>query len=295
MEDSTEDVSKELRKIMELSEASDDMDEPGKEFLKRPLGPPGGVPPPSPPVGAMVGGVGIKGINLAGETAISSPRLQRPGAAKSRDRSDNNKEITEQPTTPGKSSLQSMSMPLAPLSVPVSPGAAKETVGRDLSVIKPPSKETSQQADVNREAQLLVAGHNSAIEELKKLQAEERDKVEQQFVKELKDLKELLSNQNEMSLDSFRKKLAAEQLSEEKQLRAQKETFLNELRLRIKEEGNEEEAKLMEAKQDTIRKLKQQVRMILNRTISGLTFYNDLFATCILCASKSVLVSDHFI
>ena len=252
-------MSKELRKIMELSEASDDMDEPGNEFLKRPLGR-SGIPPPSPPVAAVVGGVSIKGVNLAGDTATYSPRLQRPGAAKFRDRSDINKEITEQPTTPGKSSLQAPFSSLAPLSIPVGLGAAKLTVAMDSSIIKPLSKETPQQADVNREeAQLLVAEHNKAIEELKKLQAEEHGKVEQQFVKELKDLKESLSNQNEISLDLFRKKLAAEQLSEEKQLRAQKETFFNELRLRIKEEGDEEEAKLMEAKQDTIRKLKQQV------------------------------------
>lgn len=240
---------------MELSEASDDVDEPGNEFLKRP----GGIPPPSPPVEAVVGGVRTKGVSLTGETATSSPRLQRPGAAKSRDRSNSNKEIPDQPTTPGKSSLQAPFAPLAPLSTPVGPGAAKMAVATDSAVVKQLSKETPQQADVNRESQLLAAERESNIEELKKAHAEERAKVQQQFVQELKDLKESLSDQNEISLDSFRKKLATEQLSEEKKLRAQKETFLNELRLRIKEEGDEEEAKLMEAKQDTIRKLKQQV------------------------------------
>ena len=241
---------------MELSEASDDVDEPGNEFLKRP----GGIPPPSPPVVAVVGGVKTKGVSLTGETATSSPRLQRPGAAKSRDRSNSNKEMPDQPATPVKSSLQALFTPLASLSTPVAgPGAAKVAVATDSAVVKPLTKETPQQADVNREAQLLAAEHESTIEELKKVHAEERAKVQQQFVLELNDLKESLSNQNEISLDSFRKKLATEQLSEEKKLRAQKETFLNELRLRIKEEGDEEEAKLMEAKQDTIRKLKQQV------------------------------------
>lgn len=134
--------------------------------------------------------------------------------------------------------------------VATDPGAVKSLLSKEMP---------SQRAGANREAQLLVAEHESTIEELKKAHEEERAKVERQFVQELKDLKESLSNQNEISLDSFRKKLATEQLSEEKQLRAQKETFLNELRLRIKEEGDEEEAKLVEAKQDTIRKLKQQV------------------------------------
>lgn len=240
---------------MELSEASDDMDEAGNEFLRRP----GGIPPPSPPVEPVIGGVKMKGVSLTGETATSSPRLQRPGAAKSRDRTNSNKEIPDQPATPGKSSLQAPFTPLAPLSTPVGPGVAKVAVATDSTVVKPLSKEMPQQADVNRGAQLLVTEHESTIEELKKAHAEERAKVQQQFVRELKDLKESLSNQNEISLDSFRKKLATEQLSEEKQLRAQEETFLNELRLRIKEEGDEEEAKLVEAKQDTIRKLKQQV------------------------------------
>lgn len=255
---------------MELSEASDDMDEPGNEFLKRPGGI--GIPPPSPPVVAVGGGIKTKGVNLTRETAISSPRLQRPGAAKSRDRSNsNNKEthIPDQPTTPGKSSLQAPFAPLVPLSVPPGgPGVAAKVAAAtadSATIVKPLlSKETPpQRADGSRETQVLVAGHESTIEELKKAHAEERAKVEQQFAQELKDLKESLSNQNEISLDSFRKKLATEQLSEEKQLRAQKESFLNELRLRIKEEGDEEEAKLMEAKQDTIRKLKQQVSHLI--------------------------------
>ena len=255
-------MSKELRKIMELSEASDEAEEAGgNEFLKRPMGPPGSIPPPSPPVAAMVGGVNIKGIRLAGEAAMSSPRLQRPGAAKSRDRSNSNKEMSEEPTTPGKSSLQPPFTPLAPLSIPVGPRAAKVMDATDFSTVKPLSKVVPQQDGVNREAQLLVAEHNSTIEDLKKSHAEERAKVHRQFVQELKDVKESLSNQNKTSLDSFRKKLAAEQLSEEKQLRAKKETFLSELRLRIKEEGDEEEARLVEAKQDTIRKLKQQVSL----------------------------------
>ncbi len=255
---------------MELSEASDDMDEPGNEFLKRPGGI--GIPPPSPPVVAVGGGVKAKGFNLTGETGTSSPRLQRPGAAKSRDRtSSSNKEthVPDQPTmTPGKSSLQAPFSPLVSLSSPVGPGvAAKGAAATDLAAgaVKPLlSKETPPlHVDVSRKAQMVVADHESTVEELKRAHAEERAKVEQQFVQELKDLKESLSNQNEISLNSFRKKLATEQLSEEKQLRAQKETFLNELRLRIKEEGDEEEAKLMEAKQDTIRKLKQQVNLLI--------------------------------
>ena len=256
---------------MELSEASDDMDEPGNEFLKRPGGI--GIPPPSPPVVAVGGGIKTKAVNLTGEAAVSLPRLQRPGAAKSRDRSNSgNKEtlVPDQPTTPGKSSLQAPFAPVVPLSIPPGgPGsgvAAKVAAATDSAAAVKPllSKEIPpRQADVSREAQLLVAGHESTIEELKKAHAEERAKVEQQFLQELKDLKESLSNQNESSLDSFRKKLATEQLSEEKQLRAQKETFLNKLRLRIKEEGDEEEAKLMEAKQDTIRKLKQQVSHLI--------------------------------
>ena len=249
---------------MELSEASDGMDEPGNEFLKRP----GGIPPPSPPVVAAGGGLKMnKEVSLTGVTVTSSPRLQRPGAAKFRDRSDSNKEIhvPDQPTTSGKSSLQAPLTSLVPLSIHAGPGAAaKVAVATTDLADKPLSKETSPQlADVNREAQLLVAEHESTVEELKKAHAEERAKIQQQFVQELKDLKESLSNQNEISLDSFRKKLAAEQLSEEKQLRTQKETFLNELRLRIKEEGDEEEAKLMEAKQDSIRKLKQQVSLLI--------------------------------
>lgn len=253
---------------MELSEASDDMDEPGNEFLKRPGGI--GIPPPSPPVVAVGGGVKTKGVNLTGEAAVSSPRLQRPGAAKSRDRSNSgNKEtlVPDQPTTPGKSSLQAPFAPVVPLSIPSGgPGggvAAKVAAATDSAAAIKPLLSKEIPPHQSREAQLLVAGHESTIEELKKAHAEECTKVEQQFLQELKDLKESLSNQNELSLDSFRKKLAMEQLSEEKQLRTQKETFLNELRLRIKEEGDEEEAKLMEAKQDTIRKLKQQVSHLI--------------------------------
>lgn len=265
-----EDVSKELRKVMDLSEGSDDADMAGNEFLKRPTGPPIGMPPPSPPIVAVVGGVNLKGVNLAGESPSSSPRFQRPSAAKSRDRSNSNKGM-EEPTAPVKSSLQPITQ-LAPLSIPVGgvvvPGKIGVTIETGMaksSTVKPLSKETSQQPDASsrvREAQLEME-HNTAIERLKRSHAEELAKLRQQFACELEDLKESLTNQNEINLDSFRKKLAAEQLLDEKQLRTQKETFLSALKSRLKEEGDEEEARLMEAKQDTIRKLKQQVSVSL--------------------------------
>lgn len=244
-------MSKELRKIMALSEASDDMDAPETEFLKRPMGPSGGIPPPSPPV--------VSGVNLAGGIAASFPKAQRPGAAKLRDKSSN-MGLGKELTSPGTSALE---LKLSPFSVPVGPGVAKVLNATESSVSKLLSIDAPQEADVDKDSQLLVAQHNSVMEDLKKSHAEECAKIQEEYEQELKHLKESLSNDNETNLDTFRKKLAAEQLSEEKKLRTQQETFLIELRARIKEEGDEEEAKLMEVKQDTIRKLKQLVSLLI--------------------------------
>ena len=258
MDDSTEDVSKELKKIMELSEGSDNYEDAAmNEFLKRPIGLSIGIPPPSPPVSAAVGGVNVRGglNSTAGDVPSSSPRLQRPNAARSRDRSSSSSKDNQpnEPTAPMKSS--------APLSISVG-GTAPET---NVVSIKPLDKGAAHQSDPNKEAQMLTTQHTQTVESLKKSHEDGLTKLRQQFDRELEDVKKSLVIQNEASLDVFRKKLASEQLSDEKQLRAQKETFLSELRSRLKEEGDEEEAKLMEAKQDAIRKLKQQVSLFCMR------------------------------
>ena len=242
---------------MEISDASDD-DAAANEFLKRPTGPSSGVPPPSPPVAAVVGGVNARGRSLTGEVAPLSPRFQRPSAAKSRERSNSNKEISDEPATPVKSSQQPITK-LAPLSISV----GDKPHGANVLTAQPPVVSTHPQPDTShgREAELLAAKHASTLESVKRSHAEELTKLRQHFAQELEDLKKSLVDQNEASLDSFRKKLAAEQLSDEKQLKAQKEMFVSELRSRIKEEGDEEEAKLMEAKQDAVRKIKQQVNL----------------------------------
>lgn len=230
---------------MELSEGSDgdEADIAANEFLKRPSL---GIPPPSPPVTAVGfgGGLYVKGSVFGGSVPSGSPRLQRPGAAKSRDKGDGiATSTTLQPTT-------KVTHP----SMPGNGGGYKN----DKPLVKVISQ---QQGDANREA--VLEEQVRTIENLKKTHSEEVAKLHQQYAQELEDLKKSLVDQNEISLDSFRKKLAAEQLADEKQLRAQKETFLSELRARIKEEGDDEEAKLVETKQDTIRKLKQQVSGLL--------------------------------
>lgn len=231
---------------MEQSEGSDnDADAAANEFLRRPMGPSVGAPPTLLQGSAEMGGANIKGrAKLAGDVPSSSPRLQRPNAAKFRDRSYSNKEKLNGPSTPVKSSQQVV--PLA--------GSAPGNVA-----MKPHVKEMTPQSGTIKETQLLVSEHAQNIESLKQLHVEELAKLRQQFAQELEDLRKSLVNQNEASLDAFRKKLASEQVTNEKQLRAQKETFLSELRARIKEEGDEEEAKLVEAQQNSIRKLKQQV------------------------------------
>ena len=239
---------------MEQSEGSDnDADAAANEFLKRPMGLSIGAPPTSLRVSADMGGANIKEkAKLAGDVPSLSPRLQRPSAAKFRDRSHSNKEKLNEPSTPAKSSQQ-----VAPLSISVA-GTAPGNV-----TMKPHVKGTTPQSETNRETQLLLTEHAQNIESLEQLHVEELAKLRQHFAQELEDLKKSLVNQNEASLDAFRKKLASEQVSDEKQLRAQKETFLSELRAQIKEEGDEEEAKLVEAQQDAIRKLKQQVSLSL--------------------------------
>lgn len=251
-EDSTEDVSRELQRIMEQSEGSDNgTDAAANEFLRRPTV---GAPQTSPQVSAAVGEANIKGrAKLAGDVPALSPRLQRPNAAKLRDRSYSNKEQLNEPSTPTKSSQPLVTPQVASLSISV----AGATPGN--ATAKPFVKEMNPQSNTNKEAQLLVTEHTRNIESLKQLHVEELAKLRQQFAKELEDIKKSLVNQNEASLDAFRKKLASEQISDEKQLRAQKETYLSELRARIKDEGDEEEAKLVEAQQEAIRKLKQQV------------------------------------
>lgn len=242
---------------MDISEASDE--DEAIEFLKRPAGHSIGIPPPSPPVGAVapIGGVNTRGggnLHVPGEVGVSSPRFTRPTAAKSRDRSDSNKERSDQPSSNTVKSMQQPVSKPAPPSISVSDKAPR-TSGMTFA------PQVASRADGGGEAQRVAAEHSRTVDKLKESHAQELSKLRHQFAQELEDLKKSLVDQNEVSLDSFRKKLAADQLSEEKRLRAQKEMSLSEMRSRIKEEEADEEARLMEAKQDIIRKLKQQVNL----------------------------------
>lgn len=84
--DSTEDVSKELRKIMDIS--SDRGDKSDSEDLGESVDTRPSAPIPSHPAEVRVGGAGI-----GGESPSSSPRIARPGAAKTRERSNSNGQL----------------------------------------------------------------------------------------------------------------------------------------------------------------------------------------------------------
>ena len=76
-------MSKELRKIMDISSDKEETSEHSGEGVGRPIAP---LPP------QRRGGVG--------ESPVSSPRLPRPGAARSRDRSSSNSPLHSGPNSP---------------------------------------------------------------------------------------------------------------------------------------------------------------------------------------------------